>query len=186
MIISISSSSSSSSSVFVIVSVIVIIIMIIIVISLLLSLLLALLLSLLFVESTLGSELISLGAKDRTPEFDTSEIIADFQWRSPKGFPAACSNGLSSCQWRVPRGIVTSPADFHLCLKGDEDALARAWPDGQSQSGAQCRGDGAQKKSPSEMSSRRLAPIACKEGVSSGMFRWTSHLCELGRAVSRH
>ena len=35
------------------------------------------------------------------------------------------------------------------CLvKGFEDALARAWPDGQSQSGAQCRGDGTLKKSP--------------------------------------
>ena len=41
-----------------------------------------------------------------------------------------------------------------LLVKGFEDALARAWPDGQSQRRAQCQGDGTQKRSPSETSSR--------------------------------
>ena len=46
--------------------------------------------------------------------------------------------------------------------RGLKDVLARAWPDGQSQSGAQCRGDGTQKRSPSEISSRRFVLLACK------------------------
>ena len=54
-------------------------------------------------------------------------------------------------------------------MKGFEDALARAWPDGQSQSGAQCRGDSTQKKFPSEISSRRFLLLVYKCGLAAGV-----------------
>ena len=60
-------------------------------------------------------------------------------------------------------GLGPRPGPPNRCLvKGFEDALARAWLDGQSQSGAQCRGDGTRKKSPSETSSRRFVLPARK------------------------
>ena len=38
-----------------------------------------------------------VGAKDRTPEIDISEIGVDFQWHFPADFP----KGLSLVQWTV-------------------------------------------------------------------------------------
>ena len=53
-----------------------------------------------------------LGAKDCTPEINTSEIIVDFQWISQWTFSGTLSNitSLVSC---VFQRIVTFPVDFH-------------------------------------------------------------------------
>ena len=54
-----------------------------------------------------GNSAGCLGAKDRTPEIDTSESIVDFQWDFPTEFhfSAVRSKGLSLFQWIVT-GIV--------------------------------------------------------------------------------
>ena len=51
-----------------------------------------------------------LGAKDCTPEIDTSEVIADFQWHVPMDFHVF-SNGNSLFGFSFQR-IFTFPVDF--------------------------------------------------------------------------
>ena len=60
-------------------------------------------------QRRLGVHVAPLGAKDCTPEIDTSEIIVDFQWHFPMDFewhfqtefhiPVVFSKGLSHVQW---------------------------------------------------------------------------------------
>ena len=57
-------------------------------------------------EQILDSELLlcelGVGAKDRTPEIDTSEIIVDVQWHVPMDFSDICQRYVS-CQLHVAK-----------------------------------------------------------------------------------
>ena len=55
------------------------------------------------------------GAKDCTPEVDTSEIVVDFRWYFPTDLLVAFSDRISLSLWHVPKfkGLVAFPVDFY-------------------------------------------------------------------------
>ena len=55
------------------------------------------------------------GAKDCTPEIDTSEVTADFRWRFPNGPSVALSNGCLSLSGMLQRSV-TFPVDVRRKL----------------------------------------------------------------------